>query len=246
VGVVAGTTAPVQMTVEHCLVDDAARTWSGLHVTPGMWIIESNAGDAGGAYGWLAATTFSSEGEGAFATMDRLAARVPPGANGALAYLGPRLANAADMSPRWGGLLFPTPFIVGPVDRGHLARAALENLAFAIHANVNQLQSIAAAEVEKVYVGGGMARGRAFLPIVAGVLGKQVCHSRTYEVTALGAAMCAAAGTGCYRSLEEASREMAQRARPVDPDPLQVMEYEEHYERWRTVGEALQGMSDAL
>ena len=77
-------------------------------------------------------------------------------------------------------------------------------------------------------------------------LGADVGLSATHEVSGLGAAMCAAVGSGAYAGLEEASRGMSRRARPVAADPLRALEYEEYYRRWLEVGRGLDGLGDSL
>ena len=197
IGIVAGTTAPVQMALSQPAMDAAARTWTGLHVLPERWVLESTVTDAGGAYRWLGEIL----GEGAadpFESLEKLAAKAPPGVNGVVGHLGPRLGDMSDLSPRWGGFLFPVPFFVGPVERGHLVRGALENLAFAVKANIAQLEAISGCAPPGVALGGGMARSRVLAGMLADVLGTEVSRFRTHEVTAAGAAMCAAAGAGVY------------------------------------------------
>ncbi len=245
-GIVAGSTAPVQMVLDRRILDERRRTWSGLHVVPGRWVLESTTTEAGTAYGWLVSLLFGGGTPGAFAAAGRLAARAPRGSDAVLAYLGPRLADMRDLSPRWGGVLFPVPFIGGPADHGRILRAALENLVFAVKANIAQLESIAGGRASEVWLSGGMAQGGTLARILADVLGAEVRLPRTLEASVLGAAMAAAAGAGIYCGLEEASRAMGRRARIVRPDPLAALEYQEHYQRWAAVGEGLRGLSEHL
>ncbi len=52
IGVVAGTTTPVQMVLPKPVVDPEMRTWTGLHVLPGVYVLESNAGQTGSTLDW--------------------------------------------------------------------------------------------------------------------------------------------------------------------------------------------------
>jgi autoinducer 2 (AI-2) kinase len=246
VGIVAGWSAPVQMVLDKPEVDEKGRTWSGLHLLPKTWILESSATEAGGAYRWIADMLAVTGTQDPHGTIDRLAGRTPPGAEGVLAFLGPRASDMRDIGPRWGGLLFPVPLTAGPVGRGQLFRATLENLAFALKANVGQLERIADVPVRQIGFGGGLAGGRTLARILANVLERPVRHFRGAEVTALGAAMCTATGAGLFATLKEAVAAMKARSRIVTPDPLLSLEYREHYERWLAVDEGMAPLRDRL
>ena len=49
------------------------------------------------------------------------------------------------------------------------------------------------------------------------------------EVSSLGAAMCAAVGSGVYSSLEEVMSGMKPEARAIEPDRSIAVEYVDHY-----------------
>ncbi len=246
IGIVAGWSAPVQLVLEGLALDEKSRTWSGRHVLPETWVLESSATEAGGAYRWIADLLTGSGTRDPHGAIDRLAGRVQPGAEGVLAYLGPQASDMNDVGPRWGGLLFPVPLTAGPVEQGQLFRATFENLAFAIRANVAQLEQIAAVPVRQIAFGGGMAGGKTLARILADVLETPVHHFRGSEVTALGAAMCAGTGAGLFATLREAVAAMTPQSRIVTPDPLTALEYRDHYERWLAVAEGLQALREQL
>lgn len=246
VGIVAGWSAPVQMVVDRFRLDPGFRTWSGRHLLRGKWVLESTVQDTGGAYRWLGSMLAAGRAGDVDAYIAKQAARAPIGSNGVLAFLGPRTANMGQVGPRWGGLLIPMLSTAMPAQRSELLRGYLENLAYAIRGNTEQLGSVTGQASQSIGFAGGMARNALLLRILADVLGRPVERSRITEVTGLGAAMCAAAGLGAHGSLEDASRAMAKPARPVLPDPVSAMEYEEHYRRWGTVGQRLDVMGDTL
>ena len=246
VGIVAGWSAPVQMVLDRLCLDDARRTWSGRHILPDMRVLESSATEAGSAYRWTA-TTLAADGSGdIYAVVDKLASKAPRGSNSALAFLGPQVADMGNVGPRWGGLIFPLLSTAMPVKRADLFRAALENLAFAIKANLAQLEQIAGVAARSVSFGGGMAQSKTLTRILADTLGCEIRLSKSLEVTGLGAAMCAAAGIGAYAGLGEAAGAMAKAARPARPDPLATLEYDEHYRRWVAMGAGLEALGDKL
>ena len=54
-GVAAGWSAPVQLVTNAPVFDSEKRTWTGVHVVAGRWILESNAGEMGRAWDWICA-----------------------------------------------------------------------------------------------------------------------------------------------------------------------------------------------
>ena len=58
------------------------------------------------------------------------------------------------------------------------------------------------------------------------------------EVSALGAAMCAAVGAGLYGSFAEAQA-MAPPLTCLEPDPAVVADYQDFYRRWQGLDAAL-------
>ena len=243
-GVLAGSTAPVQMVLDRPVLDAERRAWTGAHVLDDQWVVESGATDAGGAVTWLAELILDG-GPGAMRAFDRAASKAPVGSAGALVFLGPRQADASDLGPRWGGLLFATPLAASPIDRGSLFRAALENAAYAIRANLEQIERVAGQGPDAITVGGGLTASLTFRRILTDVLGSPVRIAAT-EATALGAAVCAAAGAGWYAGLPAAARRMAGRRRTLKPDPVAALEYGEHYRRWLGMARHLEQADDLL
>jgi autoinducer 2 (AI-2) kinase len=249
VGVVLGWSAPVQMVIEGPLFDPEARTWTGCHVFDGRGVLESNAGEAGSAYRWLAETVFNgghAPGEEVYRQMDEMALQSCPGAEGVLASVGPLVMNMNHLALKLGGFLFPLPLGVTGIGRAHLVRAALENLSFAIKANLLQVEGISGMRAEDIRVGGGLVRSKALLRILPAVLGRPFMVPNVPDISALGAAMCAAAGSGAYRSLEEAMKAMVPPMRVAEPDPLDMAEYVDYYERWNCTTEWLERLREAM
>jgi len=52
--VVAGTTMPLQLVTDNLVLDESGRLWSGLHVVPGRYILESNGLVTGDVIDWFA------------------------------------------------------------------------------------------------------------------------------------------------------------------------------------------------
>ena len=216
-----------------------ARTWS---MTVG-WS-KAGATDSGGAVAWLAELVLDGSAD-AMRALDRAASRAPVGSAGALAFLGPRQADASDLGPRWGGLLFATPLAASGPDRGALFRAALENAAYAIRANLEQIERVAGRPPDSITAAGGLTASRTFRRTLADVIGSPVRTAAT-EATALGAAVCAAAGAGWYGDLPAAACRMTGGGRTLKPNPGAALEYDEHYRRWLGMARKLEEAGDLL
>ena len=239
-GVVAGWSVTAQSVTATPQPDAARRTWVGRHVIPGRWTAEANAGDGGNAYRWLSELLVGSE-DGVFERMEALAAGVPPGAEGAVALLGPAPLDLSRTGLRPGGLLFPVPVTFSGLDRGRLARAALENVVYAVRGASELLAEVTGRQAGGLAVGGGMTRTALFSQMLADVLGRPIHAASTPDVSLQGAAMAAEAaleGGDALAQLAEAAR---LGLREVTPDPVSQHEYQEHYARWVDAQRRLEG-----
>jgi sugar (pentulose or hexulose) kinase len=122
----------------------------------------------------------------------------------------------------------------------------LENLGFAVKANCLQLEAISGLKIKEVRLGGGLAKSQCFVQILPAVLGMPVMVSEVTEISALGAAMCAAVGSGVYSSLEEAMAAMKPDMKAIEPERLAVLEYAEHYERWSSTAKWLEKLGEEI
>lgn len=246
VGIVAGWSAAIQMVTAEPIIDPRGRIWASCHILPGKWVVESNATESGGSYQWLSELMYgaSDSAEETYAAMDRLAREVPPGAEGVVAYIGPRAMDMTCLSPSLGGLIFPITPSVMNIERRHLIRAALENLCFAFRANCNQLEEVSGLAMKDVSIGGGLAQSRSLVQILSDVIGMPVICFDMPEVTSMGAAMCAAVGSGTYPDLENAAEAMRPEARIVEPDSASAREYVRCYDMWLSTGKWLEDLSN--
>jgi glycerol kinase len=80
--------------------------------------------------------------------------------------------------------------------RAHLARAALEGVAFLVGEVAEAMAEEAGLPLQELRVDGGMAENDLFLQIQADLLGVAVARPRVTETTALGAALMAGVGAG--------------------------------------------------
>ena len=89
------------------------------------------------------------------------------------------------------------------VTAGHLARAALEGIAFQTMDIVTAMEQDAGILLSELKVDGGAARNNLLMQFQADVLGTEVIRPRVTELTALGAAYMAGLGVGVWLSVED-------------------------------------------
>jgi autoinducer 2 (AI-2) kinase len=241
-GIVAGWSVPLQMVTLSPTLSLFDGTWAGCHLMPDRWVLESSAGDAGNSYRWLA-DTFWGGGANAYAEMEMLAQAVPAGSEGVRAFLGPTRMNMSRLGLRQGGFLFPVPLTFSEMGRGHLVRAALEGIAYAVRANLQQAEGVAGEDAREIAVGGGMIQTQTWVRVLVDVIGRPVKVSPTPRVSALGAYLCAARSLGEFASLEEAAVGIGGALKTVEPDPQGSAEYQDHYQMWLQAAGQLEDMS---
>ena len=237
-GIVAGTTLPVQVVSERPMVDEARRLWTGRHVAADRWVLESNAGAAGLGLELLAKLMFGDDPRGAGRLLGE-AAMAPLGAGGTTSTLGTDVFDAANLQLPIGSLaLSMLAAEVAANPRRNISRAAVEGIAFAARANLEQAAAVAGGLSGMLVSGGGLARNDWWNQVLADVAGRTVTRPQTYRVSALGAAFCAAVGAGAVSTLEEAASRWSGPGAAFEPRPDQVQRYEELYGTWREIREA--------
>src|SRR5207244_5869156 len=111
-GAVLGTTTPVQMVTAAPVIDPAGRLWTSCHVVADRWVLESNAGDTGGAYRWLVELIYGTTDAAAHAAAEAALASADPSARQLICHLGPVIFSLGDMSPfKPAGVLFRFPLL---------------------------------------------------------------------------------------------------------------------------------------
>lgn len=230
-----GTTTPVQTVVGEPLFDPGGTLWVGCHVVPERWVLESNAGDTGEAYLWL--LDLLSGGlprEELYAFGERLVGEQPPSST--MMFVGPSIFNLAKMNlSRPGGILFPYPAMHVRPGRGAMIRGFLENLAFALRGNLDQLAAVTGQPGHELAVSGGMSRSEAAIQTLADVIGVPVQVAGEPESAALGCAILVVATVSGAPLREVAARMVSHRT--VSPHQGRHDLYEGAYRKWRELND---------
>jgi glycerol kinase len=131
--------------------------------------------------------------------VETLASTVPD--NGGV-YLVPAFAGLG--APHWDS--FARGTIVG-ITRGttaaHIARAALESIAFQVADLLDAMRADCGIGVRELRVDGGAAANNMLMQIQADLLGVPVVRPAVTETTALGAAYLAGLGVGFWKSADD-------------------------------------------
>jgi glycerol kinase len=125
--------------------------------------------------------------------------------------------------------------LIAGIDRGttagHLARAALEGIAFQVFDLAHAMQAEAGKPVTEFKVDGGACQNDLLMQFQADLLGVPVVRPRMVETTALGAAFLAGLAVGVWAGREEIRRawKVDRRFRPR----MAPGQRERHLDRWR-------------
>jgi glycerol kinase len=116
-------------------------------------------------------------------------------------------------------------------NRGHIARAALEAVAYQTRDVLEAMQKDSGIEVKELRVDGGMVANELLMQFQADQLGVSVVRPRVTETTALGAAYAAGLAVGYWSSRAELVRNwgVERRWHPKTPDG----EREKLYSAWQ-------------
>lgn len=239
---VLGTTTPVMAVTGKPEFDENGRLWTGCHVLAHRWTVESNAGDTGIAYQWLT-DTLGLPGEAGLGRAEEEIAALPPEPQAAWAFVGPQIFDLMSFNPSQAlGLLFRMPTFTERPRRAGLLRAMQESIAFAVRANLEQIEALRGRPVETLTLSGGMTRSPTLLGSFARILRRPLRVSAEPDATALGAAVLAATGHGVHASVAEAAAAMVRQA-PLEPDERLSEAYDAHYGRWRELYDRLRATS---
>ncbi|MDX2162764.1 MAG: xylulokinase [bacterium] len=201
------------------------------HAAPDMLYAEGAILAAGLALRWLRGIAGLEGDPNAYMILSAEAAQTRPGADGLLflPYLmgerNPYLA-ARDGLPRSGfaGLTLAH-------GRGHLARAVMEGVAFALKDVFDAVQALTGPLRSAVAAGGGMD-SPVWRGIMADVLGVPLIPALQPEQAGTGAALLAAVGVGYWKTLDQACADVVRLGVPTAPDPIRSAYYAGAYQEF--------------
>ncbi|MFW9793274.1 MAG: FGGY family carbohydrate kinase, partial [Candidatus Thorarchaeota archaeon] len=236
--VIAGSTAPVMMILDNHLCVPEQKIWTGAHMKDGLWVLESNATMTGAVLEWavrlLCERAEDSEKcrQTTYDKIDEIVNGIPPGSDETFVTLGPSIMDCQKLTDiSQAQMIFPQPALpqVIPLDSSRLIHAVLENIAFAIRGNVEQLEVYSKSSGVKTI--GGMSQSETWPQLLANILDKPISTPVQSEGSLMGAAICAATGVGLYSSIDEAINGMVHWRPTYQPDYRAEL-YERYYSKW--------------
>jgi glycerol kinase len=117
------------------------------------------------------------------------------------------------------------------VNKGHIARAALEATAFQTREVLDAMQADSGVQLQTLKADGGMVVNDLLMQFQADILGVPVVRPRVAETTALGAAYAAGLAVGFWENFEDlrANWQVQQRWSPqMDADTREAL-----YAQWK-------------
>jgi phosphoglycerate dehydrogenase-like enzyme/sugar (pentulose or hexulose) kinase/ribulose-5-phosphate 4-epimerase/fuculose-1-phosphate aldolase/putative sterol carrier protein len=230
-GIIAGSTTPLQLVMDSPAASDESRLWTGHHAVPHAWVLESNAGPMGDTLDWFAATLYAGSPDGVARFMAE-ATRSDVGAGGMAFCSSARVMNAMEMNLPINTLSFSqVEFGDGNDPRGRLSRAVLEGMAHAIRENVNELMAAADSQQPDTRIAGGTTRSKSWMQMLCDVLDRSLLVSLEPLTSGLGAAVCAGTGAGVFPGLAEGASRLS-RLQQLTPDPERASRYHELSNDW--------------
>lgn len=234
--IVAGSTAPIMMTVDRPLFDPRRYPWVSTHLRPGLWTAEMNAGHTGMLYKWFrnvlnqAGRAAEPESHLSYAALDAAADEAPIGSDGLLAVVA---------SPRWAADTWRdrAPYTLFDLsvshDLGHLARSILEGVCFGVRGNLEQLERVAGRQFERIVFTGGCASAPLWSQMMADVLGRPLEVPDVPEPTAAGGARLILSECDGRGGLPEPLVKL------YEPDPTRSEAYKPYYRTYLRVFETM-------
>ncbi|MBW3574484.1 MAG: FGGY-family carbohydrate kinase [Actinobacteria bacterium] len=214
--VVAGSSTPVQAATLAPPDDPLRHPWVSTHLAPGRWAVETNAGYPGTMLGWLAATVGCDP-----STVWAQAAHSRPGAGGVTAVVAvPTWSEEGWATKAPNAVLGVTP----STTRADVARAFVEAHAYAVRANVADLERVLGAPASRVVLTGGGARQPDLARLLADVTGSPVTVPAVGQPAALAGSDLVARACGIDAATPDQHGEVVPAG---DPAP-----YEEPYRRY--------------
>jgi sugar (pentulose or hexulose) kinase len=199
---------------EH-VVDPEGRFWSNFGSAPGRYLHESNGIRRGmwtvSWYRDLVGTDLDA--------LEAGAAAVEPGSGGLMTVLD-WLAPTEHPYRRGAFLGFD-----GTQGRHHVYRSVMEGIALTVHRHSASMASALGRDFADVVISGGGSRSNLMMQIFADVFARPVRRTRMSDAAGLGAAICAAVGSGVHPDWDTAVKAMVHTAHVFEPNPQATRAY---------------------
>jgi len=195
VTVVSGSTTPIQMVVNSLVFDEEHRVWLTPFISTNERVLESNCRASGLVYRDLVddlkriINLFSPGIRVDYEDVDRMLWKFRSSTQGNFAFLGPVIPGKP---PYISGVSYILRYSSSSHVLSSLLPSFIENLAFAIFANIEQLEETSGLRASSVFITGGMNRSSLLRYILYLLLkDRNISFLPEYNSTIVGAAMLA-------------------------------------------------------
>ncbi|MCH5464112.1 FGGY-family carbohydrate kinase [Levilactobacillus tujiorum] len=130
--------------------------------------------------------------------------------------------------------------------KSEMLRAVYEGIAFAHRYHVKALLKVLGHQPQVIRMSGGGTNSPRWVQMFADILNLPIELVASNELGGLGGAMTSAVGSGRYATLEEAAGKMSHVKVHYDPQPDQTAIYDQKYEAYVTLLDALNGSWHSL
>ena len=244
-----GTSGVVFAHTDKLSIDPKGRVHTFCCAVPGAWHVMGVTQAAGLSLKWFRDNFCDSEIAAAkgmkkepYYLMDKQAETIPIGAEHLL-YL-PYLMGerTPHLDPNCRGAFIGLSAIH---TRQHLLRAVMEGVVFSQRDSVEVLREMGIKINDMLACGGG-GTSRLWRQILSDVYGCPVKTVSSKEGPALGVAILALVGTGAYKSVQEACKEIIKTNPAQNPIAENSMEYEKYYKMYASLYPALKESYEKL
>jgi xylulokinase len=200
------------------------------HAVPNRWYALAAILSAGLSLRWLRDLLGLTDRTDAYAHLSELAAQTAPGADGLvfLPYLAgertPHLDSSA--SGVFVGLRLQH-------SRGHLARAVMEGVTFALAECLSLARGLSEDDQLKIIASGGATSSPVWLQILSDIFNTPLMLTEGQNHACIGAALLAGVGCGIYSSLADACALLPQPTVRVEPVTARASFYAERFTLYR-------------
>jgi sugar (pentulose or hexulose) kinase len=212
-------------------------------VVPNRQLVSARVGLAGGLIDWARAQLLGDGSANADYETVFSALSSGTGFSGVVCYP----AFGRSISPAWVRDEVPGAFagITMAHTRDDLVRAILEGPCFSLRANVTALEELLGRPLGPLRVEGGVVRNRDWLQTKADILGRSFDSVLVPDATAVGAALLAGVGAGCYPDPTTAAAALHSPTERWRPRPEPSRAYAQAYERsYRPLAELMLRLSE--
>ena len=124
----------------------------------------------------------------------------------------------------------------------HIARAALEGIAFQVNDLLRSMESDSGKKSTELRVDGGAVANNALMQFQSDIFGSNVTRPKILETTALGAAYLAGLAVGFWKNIDEVKKQWAVE-REFEPE-MEKADTEKLLRFWKKAIERAQGWSE--